>query len=259
MAEPVNFRVIGIGEFGKNAINKMKDSDLKGVEYSVIDDNSNPNILKGNIVMALPVPTDMVFVVANTEETDMNIASMVTETTKEMDVLSVVFVVKSSSSDNADEKTERIKESADSVIVVSEDEFVNESLLQRIKSITDTINIPGLINVEFTDVERILKNSGLAQMGFGHTLGEEKEIKATKMALNSVPDINNAGGVIVNIAGNQNMTLYEVSNIVNEISNATEGNSQIQIIFGTVIDESLQDEIKVTLIATGLDNEKQVV
>ena len=68
MAELVKFRVIGIGEFGKNAINKMKDSDLKGVEYSVIDDNSNPNILKANIVTALPVSTDMVFVVVNIEE-----------------------------------------------------------------------------------------------------------------------------------------------------------------------------------------------
>ena len=257
MAELVKIRVIAVGDYGKNAIDKMKDSGLKEVEYSVIDDKSNPNTLKTDIVRAFSVPADMVFVVTNTEETDMNIASVVTETTKEMGILSVVLLVKSSTSDNAYKKIENLKESADSIMLIPEDEFVNESLLQRIKSITDIINIQGLINVEFTDIKNILKNSGLAQTGFGHTLGEEKEIKSTKMALNSVPDINNAGGVIVNITGNQNMTLYEVSDVVNEISNATKDDSQI--ILGTVIDENLQDEIKVTLIATGLDNEKQVV
>ena len=257
MAKSVKFRVIGVGNYGKNVINKIKDSGLKEVEYSVIDDNSNPNILKGNIVMALPVPTDMVFVVANTEETDMNIASMVTETTKEMDVLSVVFVVKSSSSDNADEKTERIKESADSVIVVSEDEFVNESLLQRIKSITDTINIPGLINVEFTDVERILKNSGLAQTGFGDAKKENRYEKAAKMALNSLPDISNSTGLILNIAGGSDMALYEVSEIVNIVNDVTEEDTQIVV--GAIIDENILGSIQVTIIAAGLDNKKQVV
>ena len=256
MAEPLNFRVIGIGEFGKNAINKMKDSDLKGVEYSVIDDNSNPNILKANIVMALPVSTDMIFVVTNTEEADMNVASTVTKITKEMDILTVALMVKSTSSYNIDKKIEKLKESADSFMVMSEDEFVNENLLQRIKSITDLINIQGLINIEFAEIKQILKNSGLIQTGFGHVLGEGKELKAAKSALNSIPDINNANGVIVNITGNQNMTLYEVSDIVNEISDATKDNSQI--IIGTLVDEDLQDEIKVTLIATGLDNEKVI-
>lgn len=256
MAEPLNFRVIGIGEFGKNAINKMKDLDLKGVEYSVIDDNSNPNILKANIVTALPVSTDMIFVVTNTEEADMNVASIVTKITKEMDILTVALMVKSTFSYNIDKKIEKLKESADSFMVISEDEFVNENLLQRIKSITDLINIQGLINIEFAEIKQILKNSGLIQTGFGHVLGEGKELKAAKSALNSIPDINNANGVIVNITGNQNMTLYEVSDIVNEISDATKDNSQI--IIGTLVDEDLQDEIKVTLIATGLDNEKVI-
>ena len=257
MAEPVNFRVIGIGEFGKNAINKMKDSDLKGVEYSVIDDNSNPNILKANIVTALPVSTDMVFVVVNIEEEiNMNIFSVVAETTKEMDILTVALMVKSTFSYNIDKKIEKLKESAESFMVMSEDEFVNENLLQRIKSITDLINIQGLINIEFAEIKQILKNSGLIQTGFGHVLGEGKELKAAKSALNSIPDINNANGVIVNITGNQNMTLYEVSDIVNEISDATKDNSQM--IIGTLVDEDLQDEIKVTLIATGLDNEKVI-
>ncbi len=257
MAESVKFRVIGVGNCGKNVINKIKDSGLKEVEYSVIDDNSNSNILKANIVAALPVSTDMVFVVTNTEETDMNIASMVTETTKEMDVLSVVFLVKSSSSDNADEKTERIKESADSVIVVPEDEFVNESLLQRIKSITDTINIPGLINVEFTDVERILKNSGFAQTGFGYAKNENRYEKAAKMALNSLPDISNSTGLILNITGDSNITLYEVSEIMNIVSDVIKEDTQIVV--GVTVDENISDSIQVTIIATGLDNEKQVV
>lgn len=256
MAEPLKIRVVGIGEFGKNAINKMKDSDLKGVKYSVIDDNSNPNILKANIVIALPVSTDMIFVVTNTEEADMNVASIVTKITKEMDILTVALMVKSTSSYNIDKKIEKLKESADSYMVMSEDEFVYENLLQQIKSITDLINIQGLINIEFTEIKQILKNSGLIQTGFGHVLGEGKELKAAKSALNSIPDINNANGVIVNITGNQNMTLYEVSDIVNEISNATKDNSQM--IIGTLVDEDLQDEIKVTLIATGLDNEKVI-
>jgi cell division protein FtsZ len=167
---------------------------------------------------------------------------------------------------------EKLKENVDTIIVIPNEnlltlldpkvtmseafEEVDTILLKGIASITDLITTPGFINVDFADVRRVMENAGTAFMGLGFGEGKNRADQAAESATTSpILDVNLKGakGILLSIASASNITMAEVSTITNAVSeNAHE---DANIIFGTVVDESLEDQIRVTVIATGFDGE----
>jgi cell division protein FtsZ len=133
----------------------------------------------------------------------------------------------------------------------------DEVLLNAVKGITDLINIRGLINLDFADVRTVMSNKGLALMGSGAAAGEHRAMEAATKAISSplLEDIaiNGATGIIINITGGSDLTLFEVNEASTLITEEADENAEI--IFGAVIDESMQDEVRVTVIATGFRHE----
>lgn len=131
----------------------------------------------------------------------------------------------------------------------------DEVLYQAVKGISDLINIRGLINLDFADVRTVMSNKGLALMGTGVASGENRAIEAARKAISSPlledVSINGATGIIINITGGADLTLFEVNEASSLITE--EAHEEAEIIFGSVIDESLKDEVRVTVIATGFN------
>src|SRR6476659_1883096 len=161
-----------------------------------------------------------------------------------------------------------MKEAVDTLIVIPNDrllEIVDKStpmleafreadnvLRQGVQGISDLIAVPGLINLDFADVKTIMSNKGSALMGIGVAEGKNRSTEATKKALNSPlleTSINGAQGVIMNITGGSNLSLYEVQEAADIVASASD--QEVNMIFGSVINENLKDEIVVTVIATG--------
>ncbi len=167
---------------------------------------------------------------------------------------------------------EKLKEAVDTIIVIPNEnlltlldpkvtmpeafEEVDRILLKGIASITDLITTPGFINVDFADVRRVMENAGSAFMGLGFGEGKNRADKAAESATTSpILDINLKGakGILLSIASASNITMAEVSTITNAV--ADNAHEDANIIFGTVVDEALEDQIRVTVIATGFDGE----
>ncbi len=170
----------------------------------------------------------------------------------------------------AEEGIKLLKECVDTLIVIPNDRLLqvvdkntsileafkiaDEVLLQGIQGITDIVIEPGLINVDFADVKMIIANAGTAIMGMGRASGENRAIKAAERAINSPileTNIQGAKGILFNISGSSNLTLYEVNEAAEIISKAA--NPEANIIFGAVINKELNDEVKITVIAAGFD------
>jgi len=208
-------------------------------------------------------------------------APIIASIAKEMGILTVGIVTKpfpfegKKRMENAVKGIEKLKPNVDSIIVIlngnlitSSDKkvtfiqafnMVDEVLRIGIEGITGIINNPGLINVDFNDICTIMKNSGIAHMGIGVSSGDDRAIKAAEQAMNSQlleTSLNGATGLLVNVAGNSNLSLLEVNDAVEYIGKHV--HSDAEIIFGTSIDETLNDEICITLIATGLENNIEV-
>jgi cell division protein FtsZ len=127
-------------------------------------------------------------------------------------------------------------------------------LRQGVQGITDLITIPGLINVDFADVRTIMSNAGTALMGIGASSGDSRAAEAAKQAISSAlleESVEGATGILLNITGGHDLGLFEVNEAAEIIQSAADANSNI--IFGSVIDESMSDEVRVTVIATGFD------
>jgi cell division protein FtsZ len=173
---------------------------------------------------------------------------------------------------NALSGIEKLKEEVDTIIVIPNDNLlsmldprvtmmdafaeVDMVLLKGIAAITDLITTPGFINVDFADVKRVMKNAGTAFMGIGSGSGEDRADVAAKFAVSSpILDVNLRGakGVLLSIASSSNITMSEVNTIASVVSE--QAHEDADIIFGTVLNESLEDEIRVTVIATGFGNE----
>lgn len=151
---------------------------------------------------------------------------------------------------------ERLLQAADRNMALSDAfKMADDVLRQAVQGISDLITIPGFINVDFADVRAIMKGMGMALMGTGHALGENRAMEATQRAISSPlleeTSINGAKGVLVNITGGHDLTLYEVDEAMKVIHNAAD--PEANIIFGTVPDERMQNEMKITVIATGFD------
>jgi cell division protein FtsZ len=135
--------------------------------------------------------------------------------------------------------------------------IADDVLRQAVQGISDLITVPGLINLDFADVKAIMSGMGMALMGAGHAFGENRAIEATQQAISSPlleeASIQGAKGVLINITGGSDLTLFEVNNAATIIREAADEDANI--IFGAVIDEAMRDQMRITVIATGFDRE----
>ncbi len=220
---------------------------------------------------------DMVFITAGMGGgTGTGAAPVVAKIAKELGILTIAVVTKPFTwegrkrQNQANQGLEKLREAVDAVIVVPNDKLlqvvdrqvsltesfiiVDEVLLRGVQGISDIITVPGLINVDFADVKCVMQASGSALMGIGRGQGEGRAIKAAEIAINSQlleSSINGATGVIVNITGGPDMTLHEISDAANIIHDAV--NDDATVIIGTAVNENIQGEIQITVIATGFE------
>ena len=307
-------KVIGVGGAGTNAVNRMVDSGIKGVEFIAVNTDrqalllskaaskiqigekitrglgagANPDIgaqaaeeSKAEITEALR-GADMVFVTAGMGGgTGTGAAPIVASCAKELGILTIGVVPKPFTFEGkkrltqADRGIESLKGKVDTLVVIPNDKLLqiidrktsiveafkmaDDVLRQGVQGISDLIAIPGLVNLDFADVKTIMLNTGMAHMGIGRASGENRAEDAAKQAIQSPlleTSIEGARGVIINITGGSNLGLHEVNTAAELVQRSVD--PEANIIFGAVIDESLDEDIVITVIATGFekDNEK---
>lgn len=223
---------------------------------------------------------DMVFVTAGMGGgTGTGAAPIVAEIAKELGALTVGVVTRPFSFEGrkramqAEKGIAELKSKVDTLITIPNDRLLqvvdkhtalheafriaDDVLRQGVQGISDLIAVPGLINLDFADVKTIMRNTGSALMGIGSGTGENRATDAARKAISSPlleTSIEGAQGVLLNITGGSNLTLFEVNEASEIIAEAAD--PEANIIFGAVIDESLKEEIRVTVIATGFENQK---
>jgi cell division protein FtsZ len=313
MTPPHNYlaviKVVGIGGGGVNAVNRMIEQGLKGVEFIAINTDAQA-LLMSDADVKLDVGrdstrglgagadpevgrkaaedakdeieellrgADMVFVTAGEGGgTGTGGAPVVANIARKLGALTVGVVTRPFSfegkrrASQADNGITSLRESCDTLIVIPNDRLLqmgdanlslmdafrsaDEVLLNGVQGITDLITTPGLINVDFADVKGIMSGAGTALMGIGSARGEGRAVKAAEMAINSPlleASMEGAQGVLMSIAGGSDLGLFEI----NEAASLVQDSAHVDanIIFGTVIDDSLGDEVRVTVIAAGFD------
>jgi cell division protein FtsZ len=233
-------------------------------------------VLKNNLAGA-----DMVFITAGLGGgTGTGGAPIVAEISKEMQILTVAVVTKPFLFEGkrritqAEEGITELRKIVDTLIIVPNQRLLslggkNISLLEAfkkaddilyhaVKGISDLIMVPGLINLDFADVKTIMSNMGMALMGTGVSSGDNRAVEAAQRAISSplLEDntVQGAHGILLNITGGPDMTLYEINEASSLIQ--SEAHEDANIIFGTVVDENMGDEIRITVIATGFEAEK---
>lgn len=308
-----NIKVVGIGGGGNNAINRMIDAGLKGVEFIAVNTDAqalylskadkkiqigekltkglgagaNPEIGKKaaeesrDLVEETLKGADMIFITAGMGGgTGTGAAPVVAEISKSLGILTVGVVTKPFTFEgkrrqtNAEIGINEIKNNVDTLITIPNDRLLSiaekktsiidafkmadDVLRQGVQGISDLIAVPGLINLDFADVRTIMLDTGLAHMGIGRGSGENRATEAAKQAVSSPlleTSIEGAKGILLNITGGANLGLLEVNEAAELISSVAD--PEANIIFGAVIDESLQDEIRITVIATGFDKPRE--
>lgn len=240
-----------------------------GREAAIEDTNTIREVLEGS---------DMVFITAGMGGgTGTGAAPVIANIAKEMGILTIGIVTKPFSFEGrqrmkkAEEGIEELMREVDTLICVPNDNLLNIAakdtpilssfkmvdhvLLQAVRGISDLITIPGLINLDFSDVRTIMTSAGIALMGTGIAGGENRAIEAAKLAISSPLleniSISGAKGILLNITGSSKMTLFEVNEASKLIQQ--ECHEDANIIFGAVIDEEMNDDIRVTVMATGFD------
>lgn len=302
-------KVIGTGGGGSNAVNRMIDFGVQGVEFITVNTDAqalklskseaklqigekltrglgagaNPEIGKKaaeesrDQIMEALKGADMVFVTAGMGGgTGTGAASVIAEIAKECGALTVGVVTRPfmfegrKRASQAEAGIAALKEKVDTLIIIPNDrllEIVDKKtpmleafreadnvLRQAVQGISDLIQVPGLINLDFADVKTIMSERGSALMGIGEATGENRAAEAAKKAIMSPlleTSIDGARGVIMNITGGSNLSLFEVNEAVELVTSASD--PDVNMIFGAIIDDDLQDSIKVTVIATGFD------
>jgi cell division protein FtsZ len=302
-------KVIGVGGGGVNAVNRMIDAGLKGVEFIAVNTDaqallmsdadvkldigreitrglgagSDPEVGRAAAdahreeIEEIIKGADMVFITAGKGGgTGTGAAPVIAEIAKNMGALTIGVVTRPFSfegkrrSVQAERGISRLKEKVDTLIVIPNDRLLtvsnektsvlnafkmaDEVLLQGVSGITTLITTPGLINTDFADVKMIMSNAGSALMGIGQASGENRAVIAAKSAISSPlleAAIDGARGILLTITGPSGLGLFEV-NAAAEIIAAV-AHQDANIIFGTVIDDEMGDEVKVTVIAAGFD------
>jgi cell division protein FtsZ len=302
-------KVIGVGGGGNNAVNRMIESGVKGVEFIVANtDRQVLNSSKADIKLQLGKSglgagadpevgrkaaedskeeitdvlkgADMVFVTCGMGGgTGTGAAPVIAEIAQNLGALTVGIVTKPFAwegkprSRHAEEGLERLKGHVDTLIIIPNDRLreiidkntpmteafkeVDNVLRLGVQSISDLIAVTGLINLDFADVKTVMSNKGDALIGIGVATGENRAIEAAKQSVSSPlleTDIRGATDAIINITGGNNLSLFEVEDAVEVIREAA--GTDINTIFGAVINESLGDDVIVTVIATGFDQNK---
>jgi cell division protein FtsZ len=222
---------------------------------------------------------DMVFITAGMGGgTGTGAAPVIARIAKDMGILTVGIVTKPFPFEgrirmkNAVSGIESLRPNVDSLIIVLNENLIKVSdkkvsfldafkiadnvLLSGVKSVTDVINNPGLINLDFADIKTVMKDAGIAHMGIGSFKGDEKAIQAAKLAVDSPlleTELNGATSLLINITGGSDLSLMEINDAVEYIRDKADKDAEI--IFGTTTDEKMEDEIIVTIIATGLEKD----
>lgn len=310
MDQLAKIKVIGLGGGGGNAVNRMVESGVKGVEFIVANtDLQVLNTSKADVKIQLGADglgaggrpeigkeaaidskkeiedalagADMIFITCGMGGgTGTGAAPVVAEIAQGLGALTVAIVTKPFSfegkrrMDNALAGIEELKKHVDTLIVIPNDrlrEIIDKStpmleafkevdnvLRRGVQSISDLIAVVGLVNLDFADVRAVMEKSGRALIGIGIGMGEDRAIEAAKQAVSSAlleNSIEGATDAIINITGGVNLTLFEAEQAAEVVRAAA--NTDINTIFGSVINENLSDEVIVTVIATGFDKKKQ--
>ena len=305
-------KVVGVGGAGNNAINRMVEIGINGVEFIAINTDkqtlglskastkiqkkkkitrglgagSDPLIgeksaeeSKEEIANALK-GADMVFVTAGMGGgTGTGAAPIVAQIARELGILTVAVVTKPFSFEgkkrmqSAERGIANLKERVDALVAIPNDKLLanaerkttmieaftmsDEVLRQGVQGISDLIAIPELVNLDFADVKAIMSDTGMAHMGIGRASGENRAEEAAKAAINSPlleSSIEGARGVLLNITGGKDLGIFEVNTAAELVQKSIDPDATI--IFGAAIDESMGDEISVTVIATGFDKDR---
>ena len=309
MDQLATIKVIGVGGGGNNAVNRMIDHGVEGVEFIAVNTDAqalnlskaetklqigekltrglgagaNPEIGKKAAeesreqVEEVLKGADMVFVTAGKGGgTGTGAAPVIAEIAKDVGALTVGVVTRPFSFEGirrqrqAKAGIDALKAAVDTLIVIPNDrllEIVDKNtpmleafreadnvLRQGVQGISDLIAKPGLINVDFADVKTIMSDKGSALMGIGVAAGENRAIEAAKKAISSPlleTSIDGAKGVLMNISGGPSLSLFEVQEAADLVTSAAD--DDVNVIFGNVINENLDEEVIVTVIATGFD------
>jgi len=307
-------KVVGVGGSGNNAISRMIDSKIKGVEFVTINTDAQAlhhskaqekvhigkNLTKGlgagmnpeigrqaaeenrDEIQEVLKGADMVFVTCGLGGgTGSGAAPVVAETAKELGALTVAVVTKPFAFEGAqrrqigEEALANLKDRVDTLITIPNDKLlsiidrkttlinafkiVDDVLRQGVQGISDLITKPGIVNVDFADVRAIMHDSGSALMGIGIASGDNRASEAAKAAINSPLlelSVDGAKGVLFNISGSSDLTMLEINEAANIITESIDPNAKV--IFGAVVDDQVKKgEIHITVVATGFDVEKE--
>lgn len=305
-------KVIGVGGGGNNAVNRMIEHGVKGVEFIAVNTDAQAlNLSRSEIKLQIGAKltrglgaganpevgkkaaeeskeqieealrgADMVFVTAGMGGgTGTGAAPVIAQIAREIGALTVGVVTRPFTFEGRKRQTQAIggigsmKEAVDTLIVIPNDrllEIVDKNtpmleafreadnvLRQGVQGISDLIAVPGLINLDFADVKTIMSNKGSALMGIGISSGENRAAEAAKKAISSPlleTSIDGAKGVLMNITGGSNLSLFEVQEAADIVASASD--EDVNMIFGSVINDNLKDEIIVTVIATGFNEDQ---
>ena len=314
MDQLAKIKVIGVGGGGNNAVNRMIESGVQGVDFIVANTDlqvlnnskspvkiqigaeltnglgagANPQVgkeaaleTKAEIEAALE-GADMVFITCGMGGgTGTGAAPVIAEIAQNLGALTVGIVTKPFSFEGKKRMSqalaglEELKKNVDTLIVIPNDRLreiidkqtplldsfkeVDNVLRRGVQSISDLIAVAGLINLDFADVKAVMQNRGNALIGIGMGVGEDRAAEAARQAVSSPlleTSIDGATDAIINVTGGSNLTLFEVEEAADVIRESA--NTDINTIFGAVINENLNDEIIVTVIATGFEDDDKV-
>ncbi|MFP3902812.1 MAG: cell division protein FtsZ [Armatimonadota bacterium] len=316
--EYAKIRVAGVGGGGTNAVNRMIESGLMGVEYLAINTDAqvldisaadkklqigeqltrglgtggDPEIGEAaaeeshqEIMMALD-GADMIFITAGMGGgTGTGASPVIAQISKEMGALTVAVVTRPFAVEGkkraqiAEEGIKKLKQNVDTLIVIPNDHLLSlaeselslqeafaiadTTLQQGVRGISEVIVVPGLINLDFADVNTVMKDAGTAMMGIGESSGEDRATDAANAAIASPlleTDIEGATAILLNVTGGPDLSLSQVHEVSNIIQEAAGGEGEADLTLGAVIDDQMEDEIRVTVLATGFspeDRERQ--
>jgi cell division protein FtsZ len=305
-------KVVGVGGGGNNAVNRMIEDGVEGVEFIAVNTDAqalrqskaaikmqigaaltrglgagaNPEIGKKAVeesrqqIQDVLEGADMVFVTAGMGGgTGTGAAPAIAEIAKSLGALTIGVVTRpfkfegKKRATNAAGGIDELRKAVDTLIIIPNDrllEIVNKNtpmmeafreadnvLRQGVQGISDLIAVPGLINLDFADVKTVMSFKGTALMGIGIAKGSDRAVEAAQKAINSPlleTSINGAKGVIMNITGGMNLSLFEVQEAADIVASAS--HEDLNMIFGSVINENLKDEIIITVIATGFTEQE---
>lgn len=304
-------KVVGVGGAGNNAINRMIQAGLKGVEYIAVNTDkqqlfatksnikiqigekltkglgsgANPDVgqraaeeSKDELAQILK-GADLCFIAAGMGGgTGTGAAPIIAEVAKSLGILTVGVITKPFSFEgsqrmkNAEAGLKLLKGHVDSLVTIPNDRLLqiadkkttftealriaDDILRQGVQGVSDLITIPGLINVDFADVKTIMQERGLAHMGIGIGTGEDRAMTAVKQAIHSPlleTSIAGAKGVLLNFTGSSNLGIFEIYEAAELVKQAADPG--VNLIFGSVIDDNMDNEVRITVIATGFDSE----